>query len=155
MIHYFILLMLIIGTSVPAYAGSIDKKEQNIQLKDESANESDVKIDCAKQTRDQAEQTIKTTWDRMAALMVSGDYEKALEFFSYYARDEMKRKMARLSREDIRQTFSNYKSVEVLNLHLEDGVAECGIIREEKTGTYSYPASFIRGPDCVWLIRGF
>lgn len=131
-------------------------EELNKQLQDKFVNESNAKKNCAKQTRDQAEQAIKTTWKRMAELMVSGDYEKAYDFFSN--KDEMKRKMAGLTREDIKMIFGSYKSIKVESLYQDDVIedAQCGIIREEKSGIYSYSASFVRGPfNCEWRIRDF
>ena len=110
---------------------------------------------CPDETKAEAEQAIKTTWTTMAQAMVSGNLEKALSYFSIPSRDEMKRKMSDRSREQLKRIFSNYKSITIGSLYLEDGIAECGIIRAEKDGEeYSYPALFGKDADCEWRLRG-
>ena len=73
--------------------------------------------------------------------MASGNLEKAFGFFSFLARDKMKRKMSDMSKEQIKNIFSNYESIEIYTLYENDGIANCGVIRKEKSGTFSYPVS--------------
>jgi hypothetical protein len=87
--------------------------------------------------------------------MVAGNLEQAFVLFSVFSRDEMRRKMSNMSKADIKEIFGSYKSIEINTIDEKDGTAECGVIREEKDGEFSYPASFIRDPDCVWRIRGY
>ncbi len=113
-----------------------------------------AKESCPEETKGEAEQAIKTTWTKMAQAMVSGNLEKAFSYFSIFTRDEMRRKMSNMSREKIKNIFSNYKSIEIESFYQDDGIAECRIIREEKDGAYSYPASFVKDIDCEWRLRG-
>ena len=113
-----------------------------------------AKESCPKETKEQAKQAIKSTWIKIVQAMVSGDIEKAFSYFPSFSRDEMKRRMSDMSREQLKKIFSNYKSIEIESLYQDDGVAECGILREEKDGTYSYPARFVRDLDCEWRLQG-
>jgi hypothetical protein len=132
-----------------------NEKEAQGKLMDFLKREYSAKEVCPTKTKDQANQTIKATWGEMAQSMVSGDLEKALGFFSVFSRDAMRRRMSAMSKENMKDIFSNYKSIEINSLYEQDGIAEGGVIREDKSGTHSYPASFVRDPDCEWRIKGF
>ncbi len=130
------------------------EEEAQRQLMDTLKKNYGAKESCPVETKEQAEQAIKSTWSKMAQAMVPGNLEKAFSYFSSFSRDEMKRRMSDMSREQIKNIFSNYKSIEIEDLYQDDGIAECGIIREEKDGAYSYPASFVKDLDCEWRLRG-
>jgi hypothetical protein len=129
------------------------EKESQRELKDILRKESGGKEACPPETKDQAKQAIKATWAEMAQAMASGNLEKAFDFFPFFSRDKMKRKMADMSKEQIKNIFSNYESIGIYTLRENDGIASCGVIRKEKSGTFSYPVSFGRDLDCRWRIR--
>jgi hypothetical protein len=130
------------------------EKESQRELRDILRKESGAKEACLPETKDQARQAIKATWAEMAQAMASGNLEKAFGFFSFFSRDKMKREMSDMSKEQIKNIFSNYESIEIYTLRENDGIASCGVIRKEKSGTFSYPVSFGRDLDCKWRIRG-
>ena len=117
------------------------EKETQRELRDILKKEYEAKEPCPPETKDQAKQAIKATWAEMAQAMASGNLEKAFGFFSFLARDKMKRKMSDMSKEQIKNIFSNYESIEIYTLYENDGIANCGVIRKEKSGTFSYPVS--------------
>lgn len=130
-------------------------EEAQRQIIDTPKRENRTRNSCPAETEAQAAQSIKTTWTTMVQAMVSGNLEKALSFFSITSRDDMKRKMLSMSSEQIKRIFSNYKSITIESIYLEDGFANCGIIRAEENGEeYSYPSRFGRDADCMWRLRG-
>lgn len=129
-------------------------EEMNKYLKEYGKRESSAKESCPSESRQQAERAIRASWTGMAQAMVAGNREKAFGFFSVFSRDEMNRRMSGMKQEELKRIFSNYKSIEIGSLHENDGVAECGVLRQEGSETYSYPASFVRDPDCQWRIWG-
>lgn len=58
-----------------------------------------------------------------------------------------------LSTNQINAIFSNIIDIKV-NI-LNDGTAECGAIRVESDGTYSYPVTFVQDENGIWKIMGF
>jgi hypothetical protein len=117
--------------------------------------EFNAKESCPTESKQQVEQAIRSTWTGMAQAMVSGKHDKAFSFFSVFSRDEMKRRMSGMKPEELKKIFSNFESIEIRSLYENDGIAECGVLRQEGSKTYSYPASFVRDPDCEWRIRVF
>ena len=103
----------------------------------------------------QIEKIIKAIWRQQSQAMISGNLEHAFSFFSVFTRDEMRRKMSGMSKSEIKEIFESYESIEINSLDEKEGRAECGVIRAEGSETFSYPASFMRDPDCVWRIRGY
>ena len=114
-----------------------------------------AKDSCPTETKLQIEKVIKSIWRQQSQAMISGNMEQAFGYFSVFTRDEMRRRMSNKSKSEIKEIFGSYKSIEINTLDEKDGTAECGVIRDEGSGTFSYPASFMRDPDCVWRIRGY
>lgn len=152
----FMFLILIV-IAIPVYAA--DKQDVSVRDKFKSYLKDKYNIDakdsCPAETKAQIEQNIKTLWKNQSQAMLSGNLDQAFVSFSVFSREEMKRSMSNLSRADIKEIFGSYKTIEINTIDENDGIAECGVIREEKSGEFSYPASFIRDPDCVWRIRGY
>jgi hypothetical protein len=152
---FMFLLLLVIA--IPVHGA--DKQYVSIRDKFKSYLKDKYNIDakdsCPAETKDQIEQSIKMLWKNQSQAMVSGNLEQAFGYFSVFSREEMKRRMSNMSGADIKEIFGSYKSIEINTLDENDGTAECGVIRQEKSGEFSYPASFVRDPDCVWRIRGY
>ncbi|MGB5218190.1 MAG: DUF4124 domain-containing protein [Smithella sp.] len=137
-----------------------NEKNINNQYLTEKETQRDLKKEyvgkepCPHETKDQARQAIKETWAGMAQAMASGNLERAIGFFTPGAREDMKRTVSTMSKENIREIFSDYESIEVSTLYEDDGIANGGVIRKEKSGIYSYPVSFRKDFDCKWRVMG-
>lgn len=114
-----------------------------------------AKETCPDETEAEIQQAIETTWSQFKQAMIAGDLDEAFTYISIFHQDENRRKIQDLGKKELKDIYSSFERVQIETLYKEDGVAECGAIREEKTGTYSYPMRFIRDIDCVWRIQGF
>jgi len=114
-----------------------------------------AKETCPDETDTEIQQAIETTWSHFTQAMIAEDLEEAFTYIAIFHQDENRRKIGDLGKEELKNIFSSFERVQIETLYKDDGVAECGVIREEKTGTYSYPMTFIRDIDCVWRIQGF
>jgi hypothetical protein len=110
---------------------------------------------CPAETKEMIGQNIKTVWQRHSQSMISGNLEHAYSYFSVFTRDEQRRSMSRFGKSELKKIFSSYKAIEINTVDEKEGIAECGVLRDEGTETFSYPAAFMRDPDCVWRIRGY
>ena len=122
------------------------------RFKDFLKKEYGAKESCPDETQAEIQQAIKSTWSKMSKAMVAGDLERALTYFSVFTRESNRRKLSSFSLEDLKSIFGNYETIAIYTI--DKGAAECGLIRKEKTGNYSYPVHFVKDLDCVWRIRG-
>ena len=149
---------------------SFDANESNYSSESETSSEADevlenykeflkekygAKETCPDETDSEIQQAIETTWSHFTQAMIAGDLEEAFTYIAIFHQDEIRRKIEDLGKKELKDIYSSFERVQIETLYKDDGVAECGAIREEKTGTYSYPMRFIRDIDCVWRIQGF
>lgn len=112
----------------------------------------EVKESCPDETETDRRRAIETTWAEMSNEMIDGNLEKALSYFSMMSRDQNKRKMMNLSKDQLKSIYGSFEKLEIYTLN--KGNAECGAIRTESSGSFSYPVRFVRDLDCVWRIQG-
>jgi hypothetical protein len=143
------------------HSSEINNKQQDVIISDKFKTylrdkyNIDAKESCPSETKAQIEKVIQSIWRQHSQAMISGNLNQAFGFFSVFTRDEMRRKMSDMSKSEIKEIFKSYKSIEINTLDKTDGIAECRVIRDEGSETFSYPAAFMRDPDCVWRIRGY
>jgi len=131
-----------------------EEEKRKFEALIEKAYNIKVEHDCPIESRDQIMGTLESVWNKMSKALVSGDVGTAINYFSVFTRDEYRRRLSGLSKAQFDSIFKNSKGIHLDALY-EGNVAECGIMREEKEGTFSYPVRFVRDPDCVWRINGF
>jgi hypothetical protein len=108
---------------------------------------------CPAETEDEAGRAIQNTWTKMTRAVIAGDLEATLTYFTIFSRDEYRRRLSGYDKEKLKAIFGSYDSLDIGKF--EGRQVECGAIRHEKTGTYSYPIQFNKDLDCVWRIYGF
>ncbi len=133
----------------------IEEKEADKLFIEMLKKEFDAKESCPSETRTEVEEIIKSTWEKMTQALISGDLDTALSHFSVFSRDEYRKRFSGMGRDKIKSIYGSGKIKAVtLNTLYDDGIAECGIIRKESAGEYSYPLNFVRDLDCTWRIQG-
>lgn len=109
------------------------------------------KESCPDETVNEIKETIQKIWQGYTDALYAGDLEKALDFTSVFRRDKDRKILSYLiDNKKIDAAFG--KSRFVIRV-LYDGRAECELWQEESKGSFSYPANFIKDPDCVWRIN--
>jgi hypothetical protein len=122
------------------------------RFKDVLQKEYGAKASCPDETQTEIQQAITSTWSKISMAMVAGDLERALTYFSVFSRESNRRQLSSFSAERLKSIFGNYETIAIYTI--DEGVAECGVIRKEKTGKYSYPVRFVRDLDCEWRLSG-
>ncbi len=96
---------------------------------------------------------LKSKWEGMKTALVSGDIETALTYFVAASRDRYRQVFTGLGGVKINSIFSSISEIKLYTLY--EQVAECGAIRIESRGTYSYPLTFVQDENGIWKIIGF
>lgn len=130
---------------------SKDKMKQYLQEK----YNINAKEACPDGTTEQVKRSINTLWKEHSQAMITGNLEKGFRCFSIFTQDEMQRRFSNMPKAEIKEYYASYESIEIYDLDLQDGVANGGVVRKEKSEEFSYPVTFMRDPDCVWRIRGY
>jgi hypothetical protein len=97
--------------------------------------------------------TLREKWDGMKAALLAGDTQTALTYFLPGSRPEYDKLFTALGREKLNTLLGGITEIQ-LNSHM-GGSAECGAIRVESGGTYSYPVTFGKDDHGMWKIYGF
>ena len=96
---------------------------------------------------------LRGKWEGMKSKLMSGDIEGAVSYFVAGSRERYGQIFSSLDNYKINSAFSN---IAEMKIHTLDGrVAECGAIRNETGGTYSYPVTFVQDENGLWKIMGF
>ena len=96
---------------------------------------------------------LREKWEGLKAALMGGDVEKAVKYFVAGGQNEYRQIFTGLSGDDINSIFSGINEFEIDTL--SGRVAECGVDRVEAGGTYSYPVTYVRDENGIWMIMGF
>ncbi len=96
---------------------------------------------------------LRSKWEGMKGALLSGNMERALTYFVVVSRDRYIQLFTELSSARINSIFSNISEFKLDTLYGQ--VAECGAIRIETGGRYSYPVTFVKGENGIWRIIEF
>ncbi len=89
----------------------------------------------------------------MKTALMDRDIEKSLAYFIEPTRERYRTVLTGLSAEQVSSIF-----LRIINIQTDsvtERTAECGAMREETDGIYSYPVTFVKDEDGKWLIMGF
>ena len=101
----------------------------------------------------QLDSLLKEKWDGMKVALMQRDIETSGSYFVPASQDQYMQIFTELSTDQIYAIFSNIIDFKVDSLI--DGSAECGALRVESDGTYSYPVTFVQDENGIWKIMGF
>jgi hypothetical protein len=96
---------------------------------------------------------LKGKWEGMKEALMAKDVETSISYFIPASQNQYKQLFLELSTDQINAIFSNIIDIKVDDFN--DGNAECGAIRIESDGTYSYPVTFVQDENGIWKIMGF
>lgn len=103
-------------------------------------------------SKDEMNTLLKGKWDGMKGALISGDIENALSYFVGGSKDRYREVFTGLGSK-LSSIFSSITEVKLNKLYGK--VAECGAIRTEAGGRYSYPVTFAKDENGIWKIMGF
>jgi hypothetical protein len=89
----------------------------------------------------------------MVNALMAGDIESALNDIVEEGKDKYRNIYLQLSTEQIRAIFSDVIDFKIYSL--SENVAQCGVLRRESGGTYSYPVTFVKDENGIWRIMGY
>jgi len=141
-------------TSALAQENHMTEQETNEMMMEILKKQYGAKETCPSETKEEIEYAIKTTWSKMSQSVMAGDQDTALLYFAVLTRDEYRRRLFSDDGKRFTSVLEQTKEL-VVDKIFEGKMAECGAIRTEKSGTYSYPVKFIKDLDCVWRVQGF
>lgn len=101
----------------------------------------------------QLDTLLKGKWGGMKEALMSGDIETSVKYFIVRNQDQFRQMFTALGSEQINAVFSTVNDFKIYTL--EEGTAECGAMRVEADGTYSYPVTFVEDEGGIWRIMGF
>jgi hypothetical protein len=104
-------------------------------------------------SREEMDSLLRAKWEGMKGAMLSGDIEVALTYFVAGSRDRYRQVFTELGSIRISSIFSSISEVKLETLY--GRVAECGAIRIETGGRYSYPVTFVKNQKGLWNILEF
>lgn len=104
-------------------------------------------------SKEQLENVLKDIWEHMKSALIAGDMETALNYFMPGKQREYQERFTKLGPDKIKTIFSKIKSIHLTNSY--DKVANCGVMREDADGTFSYPLRFVKDNNGVWKIYEF
>ncbi len=96
---------------------------------------------------------LQATWNRVKTALLAGDIETSLIEVMDSKKDIYRTMFTQLGINNIQSLLETSTDFEVENFN--GNTAECGIIREESDGVYSYPIGFAKDANGIWKIRGF
>jgi hypothetical protein len=94
------------------------------------------------ESREEVENKLQEIWMSMTSALLAGNIEQALSFFVASKRDEYRKVFEEMGGQKIQSVFSNAGELKLYSLY--DNHAQCGAIRMEKGGRYSYPVRFMK-----------
>ncbi|MBI5748933.1 MAG: hypothetical protein HZA00_07385 [Nitrospinae bacterium] len=101
-------------------------------------------------SKEEIQPILQAIWKEMTTALAKGDIEKALTYFADASKDRYRREFTNL------ESIKSILSVKEIKLYsVDERLANCGAIRIEAGGTYSYPVTFVRYEDGIWNILGF
>jgi hypothetical protein len=103
--------------------------------------------------KNQIDTLLKAKWEGMKVALMQGDIETSISYFLPASQDQYMQIFTELSTDQIYAIFSNVIDFKVDSLI--DGSAECGALRVESDGTYSYPVTVVQDENGTWKIMGF
>lgn len=145
------------SSNMRTYSGkensSYDKEQERERFIEFMKEKLGAKESCPGETETETKEVIRSTWFKMTQILIGGNTEQALSYFSLFTRDKYRRILSDFDKQKIEHMFGNMKDFMVDTLYKRH--AECSVIREESGGRYSYPIRFVKDPDCIWRINGF
>ena len=95
----------------------------------------------------------KTIWNRAETALIAGDVETALNEVVDSKKDLYRNMFTQLGISNIQSLLATSTDIELESY--SGNTAECGVIRQESDGIFSYPIGFAKVTNGVWKIRGF
>ena len=99
------------------------------------------------------ESRLISKWDGMKADLLRGNSGAALSFFVSGSQDRYRQVLEELGEAKIKAIFSSLMEIKLYTL--SGRFANCGAIRRESGGIYSYPVTFVQDENGIWKIMGF
>ena len=96
---------------------------------------------------------LQAKWNGMKTALVNGDIEGAVSYFADDTKIIYKNKFSTLGSERINAIFASFSDFKLEVFYGQ--LAECGAIRVEADGTFSYPVTLIKDKNGIWKIMGF
>lgn len=101
----------------------------------------------------QLDTLLKNKWEGMKTALISGDIEKSLAYFVEGSKGRYRAIFVGLTPEQTNSIFSNI--IDIKSESVNERAIECGAIRTEIDGTYSYPVTFVKDENGMWMMMGF
>jgi len=96
---------------------------------------------------------LRAKWNAMKTALMAGDIETALNYFVEGSKNKYNTIFTQMSSADINSIFSNINEFKIYSIN--ERVAQCGAIRVESGGTFSYPVTFVKDENGIWNMMGF
>lgn len=96
---------------------------------------------------------LREKWDAVRAALLAGNIESALAYFVPGSQPQYDKLFKTIGQEKLVTLLGGITEIR-LNSH-GGRLAECGAIRVETGGTYSYPVTFVKDYHGMWKIHGF
>ncbi len=93
------------------------------------------------------------TWKRVKTALIAGEVETALNEIVDSEKDAYRTMFTQIGISNIKTLMATGADFELESY--SGNTAECGVIRQESDGIYSYPIGFAKDANGVWKIRGF
>ena len=97
------------------------------------------------------EAVLKTIWSSVRPLLMNGNIDTALNYFTDPAKENYRSLFALKGTLNLYSLLANATEMELESV--TDQSAYCGVIRKETRGTYSYPVIFIKDDKGLWKIN--
>jgi hypothetical protein len=104
-------------------------------------------------SKENLETLLTYRWNTMKEALLKGDIEGSLTHFVNGSKNNYGNLFQRLTPERINDIFSTVTDISVQTFL--GRIAECGAIRNESGGRYSYPVTFAQDEIGLWKILGF
>ncbi|MBI5099602.1 MAG: right-handed parallel beta-helix repeat-containing protein [Nitrospirae bacterium] len=101
----------------------------------------------------QLDTLLKAKWEGMKGALMTGDITTAIGYFVEGSKSRYNAILVQMSSADINSIFSNINELKIYSV--KERAAQCGAIRVESGGTFSYPVTFVIDESGIWKIMGF
>lgn len=134
------------STSTPSRQLTPTPTKQSVPPKKTQQMEQQTTINKATETN-----KIQAVWSTLKNAILRKDFETASKQFVPILQDQYKTYF-KSSPSEVIARFREIKFIEVYSV--DDQYAQCGAIRDDPDGTFSYPLNFARGQNGDWKVYG-
>ena len=96
---------------------------------------------------------LQAKWEGMKTALMAGDVTTALSYFVEESRNRYDAIFSQMNSAEIDAVFSSINELRVYSI--KGRAAQCGAIRIESGGTFSYPVTFVKDENGIWKLMGF